>query len=130
MNRRYWIVIFWILLLLTFTSGINKHAHAASSPASDGELVVFVTWGDLKNTPANDVYIEAHGFVRKFDAYKSFVLESSMAGVYKASLPPGVYDVFISEGTSKPRCKRLLILPGKTTAWKLKLDIDLVYTQK
>ena len=48
----------------------------------------------------------------------------------EASLPPGVYDVFVSEGTSIPRCRRFLISPGFTGYWTLKLEIDEVYTEK
>ena len=96
----------------------------------DGTLVVLVTWGDIDNTPANDVYIEAHGFVRKYNSEKSFTLNMSHAGRYEASLPPGVYDVFVSESTSIPRCRRVLISPGFAGYWTLKLETDDVYTEK
>jgi hypothetical protein len=96
----------------------------------EGTLVVLVTWGDVDNTLATDVYVEAHGFVRKNDSEKSFVLKMSRAGRYEASLPPGVYDVFVSEGTSIPRCRRVLISPGFSGYWTLKLEIDDVYTEK
>ena len=68
----------------------------------NGALVVLVTWGDVSRTPANDVYIDAHGFVRKYNSEKSFVLKMSGVGRYEASVPPAVYDVFVSEGTSAP----------------------------
>ena len=96
----------------------------------DGRLAMFVTWGDLQSTPANDVYIEAHGFVVKYHSQKSFILKMSKAGHYEGALPSGVYDVFVSEGTSKPVCRRLLIKPDSTTEWNLQLEIDEVYTEK
>jgi hypothetical protein len=116
------------LLLAALASG--RAEDAGRLLEKDGRLVVLVTWGDADNTPATDVYVEAHGFVRKYDSEKSFVLKMSSAGRYEASLPPGVYDVFVSEGTSIPRCRRVLISPGLTGDWTLKLEIDTVYTEK
>lgn len=108
----------------------EKSVDRAISAEKDGTLVVLVTWGDIDNTPADDVYVEAYGFVRKYDSKKSFVLKMSEAGRYEASLPPGVYDVFVSEGTSIPRCRRVLVNSGYTGYWTLKLEIDEVYTEK
>jgi hypothetical protein len=96
----------------------------------DGKLVVLVTWGDVDNTPATDVYLEAHGFVQKYHSEKSFLLKMSSAGQYESELPPGAYDVFASEGTSVPACKRVLIKAALTTNWSLKLENDYVYTDK
>ena len=104
---------------------------AVYSPSGkEGALVVLVTWGDLNNTPATDVWIEAHGFVPMYHSERSFVLKLSQAGQYEASLPPAVYDVFVSEGTSLPRCNRVLIKSGGKEYWTLKLEVDNVYTEK
>jgi hypothetical protein len=117
-----------VLILTLFMTGSAQNKGQTSE--QNGKLVVLVTVGDIDNTPATDVYVEAHGFVRKFGSEKSFVLKMSQAGKYEASLPPGVYDVFVSEGTSIPRCRRFLISPGFTGYWTLKLEIDEVYTEK
>lgn len=117
-----------MLFLVLLLSGTLIHSQQASQ--KDGALVVQVTWGDMDNTPANDVYVEAYGFVPKYRSTKSFVLKMPQDGHYEASLPPGAYDVFVSEGTSVPRCRRLLIREGLTTYWTLKLEIDDVYTDK
>jgi hypothetical protein len=117
------------LVLLVFFS-VVRASDQVRLPDKDGTLIVLVTWGDVDNTPANDVYIEAHGFVRKYNSDKSFGLESSHAGRYEASLPPGVYDVFVSEGTSEPRCRRVLIRAGSTSTWTLKLEVDEIFTEK
>jgi hypothetical protein len=118
-----------VLLLLAVlpTQSVN---HGGRPAEEDGTLVVLVTWGDDDNTLANDVYIEAHGFVWKYHSEKSFVLKSSTAGRYETSLPPGVYDVFVSEGTSEPRCRRMRVRQGLTDTWTLKLEVDNVYTEK
>lgn len=84
-----------------------------------------VTWGDDDNTPASDVYIGVHGFVGNSE--KSFVLKSSIPGRYEAFLPPGIYDVFMSEESSEPRCRRMRIVGGLPSTWTLKLEIDEVY---
>jgi hypothetical protein len=96
----------------------------------DGKLIVSVTWGDFYNTPATTVYIEAYGWVEKYRSKKSFILKMSRNGLYEATLPPGVYDVFVSEGTSIPRCKRLLISPDSTNSWAVQLELDEVFTQR
>lgn len=121
------LTVLGLLLALLPTQRADQASRASEK---DGTLVVLVTWGDVDNTPANDVYIEAHGFVWKYHSEKSFVLTSSTAGRYETSLPPGVYDVFVSEGTSEPRCRRMRILEGLTTHWTLRLEVDEVYTEK
>ena len=112
------------------TAPTQKAVKVVSPAEKNGTMAVLVTWADIDNTPADDVYIEAYGFVREHNASESFVLKMSRAGHYEASLPPGVYDVFVSEGTSEPRCRRMLITSGYTATWTLKLEIDEVYTDK
>jgi len=126
-SPRCWGVPIVILLMFLATGW----AEDVSRPLEkDGKFVVLVTWGDVDNTPATNVYVEAHGFVPKYGSQKSFVLNMSSAGRYETSMPSGVYDVFVSEGTSIPRCRRVHISPGFTGYWTLKLEIDDVYTEK
>jgi hypothetical protein len=115
----------FMFLLVLLVRGAPVHAQQASQ--KDGAIVVLVTWGDIDNTPANNVYVEAYGFVSKYNSKKSFLLKMSHDGQYETSLPPGVYDVFVSEANSVPRCRRLLVRAGLTTYWTLKLEIDDVY---
>jgi hypothetical protein len=119
-----------VLVLLAVFLRTGKTDDANSSAGKDGTLVVNVTWGDVDNTPATDAFIEAHGFVPKYNSQRSFILKMSREGQYEAPLPPAVYDVFISEGTSIPACKRVLIKAGSITNWTLKLENDYVYTEK
>jgi hypothetical protein len=123
-SLKYLGVFILLLVLLARDNAVN----ASQASQKDGTLIVEVTWGDTGNTPANNVYAEAYGFVERYDSKKSFILKMSHAGQYEASLPPGVYDVFISDGGSVPRCRRLLIRPELTTYWTLKLETDDVYT--
>jgi hypothetical protein len=116
-----------LLLALLPTQSVNQRDRP---DGDDGTLVVLVTWGDDNSTPAGGVYIEAHGFVWRYQSKKSFVLKGSVAGRYETSLPPGVYDVFVSDGGSEPRCRRVRIKQGLTETWTLKLEIDQVYTER
>lgn len=117
-----------VLVLGFLAAGRTGIAHRPLQK-ENGRLVVSVTWGDVDNTPAKDVYIEAYGFVREYGSDKSFVLKSSQAGRYETSLPAGVYDVFVSDGVSIPRCKRVRIRSDLTSTWTLKLEMDEVYTE-
>ena len=87
-------------MLLFALSITAKYASAGPPMEQDGTIVVLVTWGDINNTPVNDVYIEAHGYVVKDKAEKSFVFKMVQAGRYEVTVPPGVYVVFVSEGDS------------------------------
>ena len=116
--------------LLLLLLAIVGYSTATPQHADDGTIVVLVTWGDINNTPANDAYIEAHGYVVKDKAEKSFVFRMAREGRYEATIPPGVYDVFVSEDISEPRCKRMMVVPGRTSYWTLKLENDEVFTYK
>lgn len=122
----------YLRILLPILALFSSVAATYSGPSGekDGKLVVQVIGGDVDNTPANNVYVEAYGFVPKYRSEKAFVLKNAQPGQYEASLPPAVYDVFVSEGTSEPRCRRILIKPGVTSTWTLKLEIDEIYTEK
>ena len=123
LNLRYFSVFMLLIVLLPMGNAVN----ASQVPQKDGTLIVRVTAGDLDNTPANDVYVEAYGFVEKYDSMKSFILKRSHDGQYEAALPQGIYNVFVSESLSLPRCRRFAIRPGLTTYWTLKLEFDDVY---
>jgi cytidine deaminase len=88
-----------------------------------------VTWDDADKTPATGVYIEAHSFDVNYVSEKSFVLKMVKAGRYEAALPLGVYDVFVSEASSIPRCRRVLVA-GHTPYWNIMLEHDDVYLQR
>jgi hypothetical protein len=117
------------LLIALLIFGMSQCVSAAPLLEKDVTLVVLVTWGDVDNTPAQNVYVEAHGYVANLKAEKSFILKMVRAGRYETSLPPGVYDVFVSESTSEPRCRRMRVRDGDPDTWTLKLETDEIYTQ-
>src|ERR1051326_3901644 len=123
---------FSVLIFLLAFLAPDKHNASDRREEKDGTLVVLLTWKDVTydpNGPFAPVYVEAYGYVSKYHATKSFVLESSHYGRHEGSLPPGVYDVFVSEDTSFPVCKRVQVTEGSTTTVSLQLEIDQVYTQ-
>ena len=113
------IILFAFLLVGTLT-----HLHAAPPGESNGTLRALITMGDMDNTPAKGVYIEAYGWVASSKRMQSFVFKMLEAGRYEVSLPPGLYDVFISDASSIPRCRRMRVTSGEVNIWLLKLEID------
>jgi hypothetical protein len=118
--------------LFVFLLTASNFVGADQASEKDGRLIVNVTWGDSDNTPAENVLVEAHAYTFGTNApsEKSTVLKATRQGRYESSLQPGLYDVFVSEATSVPRCKRVLIKAGEPRYWTLKLEIDDVYLQK
>lgn len=117
------------ILLLVVLLWPGKALNAGQG-SENGALIVRITSGDNANSPAHDVYVEAYGFVKKSGAMKSFVLKMTDPGQFEGQLPSGIYDVFVSEDESVPRCRRVLITPGLPTYWTLKLEYDDVYTNQ
>jgi hypothetical protein len=116
--------ILMVLLLVGRSDGQQQ-----STSTKDAPFVVQLTWDDADNTPATGVYIEAQGYPYTNVSTRSFVLKMVKDGRYEARLPPGVYDVFVSEAGSIPRCRRVLVT-GNTPIWRLMLEHDYVYTQR
>src|SRR5579872_5152102 len=106
------------IILLSFCVAMAT-ASSAQLPhyRKDTTFAVLVTWDDVYKTPTTGAYIEAHSFNVNWVSERSFVLTMVKPGQYEAALPPGVYDVFVSEGSSMPRCKRVLINKGGGPVW-------------
>jgi len=128
LSFRYSIVFALFLIFLTARMALG----AGQSVGENGRLVVLVTWGDLDNTPAQNVIVEVHGYVAGLQSppVAPVALKPVKDGQYEASLQPGLYDVFVSEGTSIPRCTRFRIEAGVTKTWTLKLEIDHEHLQQ
>ena len=120
---------FCIIVIVLFGRG-DAQDKRATTVVKDGTLIFDVTLGDLGNAPANDVYVEAHGYDEIKHTPASYVLKLVRPGHYETSIPPGIYDVFVSESDSVPRCKRVLIRSQKPTYWIIKLEDDDIYLTK
>ena len=121
---------FVILCLLLLSLPVGYADGRRGTPTDNGIIVVEVTWDDAFTTPATNVFIEAHSFAANYVSEKSFVLKMVKAGRYEAEVPPGVYDVFVSEASSTPRCRRTSITPGRGLHWKLMLEHDETYLSR
>jgi hypothetical protein len=124
-SLRFLSVIVILILLLP-----AQRFEAKRAADEDGRLLVLVAWGDADHSPATDAYVEAHGWVDRYYSNRSYVLKGVAAGRYEASLPPGLYDLFVSESSSSPVCKRLLVRAGSTNTWTVNLEIDHANLQK
>jgi hypothetical protein len=51
-------------------------------------------------------------------------------GVFATSLPPGVYDVFVSDGSTVPTCKRVVIVAGEAEHYDVHLKLDSAHLEK
>ena len=85
----------------------------------NGKLVVRVWLGD-NNSPARDAFV----YVKDYLGKSSTALSANQPGVFELSLPSGLYDVFVGEGSSLPMCKRIEIKPDHTKVYTAKLEAD------
>jgi len=103
-------ILFWLPTL---------QSAAQQTVKPDGKLVVRVFWGD-KNDPARDAFVYIQGYLGQ----ASTVVKPIRPGWFEFSLAPGLYDVFVSELSSLPMCKRVEIKPGHTRVYTAKLETD------
>jgi hypothetical protein len=119
-------VVVPVLVLLTIGMAVDE----SRASEKEGRLIVKVILDDPDKTPPKDIYIEAHSFNASWTSETSIVLKMVKVGQYEAALPPGVYDVFVSEPSSTPRCRRVLITAGSTPYWSLMLEHDELYQER
>ncbi|HET9401294.1 MAG TPA: hypothetical protein VFO34_10105 [Candidatus Acidoferrales bacterium] len=117
-----------LITALAFLLPAGQAGRQGGVSGESGQIVVEVTWDDANKTPATGVHIEAYGFGSSPE--KSFVLKMVKAGQYEIALPTGVYDVFVAEASSLPRCKRVLVTVGRWPDWKLMLEHDDLYLNR
>ena len=133
MNVRTLRHLITLVILLAVLFNVSKADDRSATSDQRVPLVVLVTWDDAYKTPATNVYVEAYiegqSFGVKYGSERSFVLKMVKPGQYEAALLPGVYDVFVSEASSMPRCRRVL-LKGNTPSWNLMLEHDDLYLSR
>ena len=120
--------ILFALLITFLSSALGQNVSRNSE--RNGTLVVQMVWDDVEMTPTTGAYIEAHTFGAHGVSEKSFILKMVEAGRYQAELPPAVYDVFVSEASSTPRSRRVLVRAGQVGRWTLMLEHDEVYLER
>jgi hypothetical protein len=116
------LLVLCLLLPCEVANSTNK------PPQKDGKIALIITLGDIDNTPADHAIIHVYGQGSDRIWGREMPILQIKPGQYEATLPaPGIYDVLVSESGSLPRCRRMMVRPGLTSYWTLKLEIDDVY---
>lgn len=93
------------------------------SSQTEGRLVVSVTIGDDKQ-PYSNAVVYVRGYRPQYNGETSTILQASQKGRFEASLPPGLYDIFVSDASSIPMCKRVEIVANETEHYTASLTAD------
>jgi hypothetical protein len=109
--------VVFLFCLMSPTSGANQ-------VGQEGKLIVRVLLG-IDNAPARDAFVYIREDIREI----SRNISASSPGMFEISLPPGLYDVFVSEGSSLPICKRVEIKVDDRKIFTAKLEPDLEHLQ-
>jgi hypothetical protein len=120
MRDARWIIGLLLLLLLyqpIIVFGANKDEQRV------GFLAVTVTTGDDQG-PSRDAFVFVRGYRPVYHGESSTVLKPTADGFSETSLPPGFYDVFVSEVSFPPMCKRVGIVAGKIEHYTANLKLD------
>ena len=118
MRSEKWMVPMFVIFALCLIS-LTSAAHQASQENKSGKLVVRALIGD-NNTPSKDAFV----YIRGNLGQPSTALSPTRDGWFEISLKPGLYDVFVSEGSSLPMCKRIEVKPNYTKMYTAKLEAD------
>jgi hypothetical protein len=95
-----------------------------SQPSSDvGFLAISVTTGDDQG-PSSSAFVLVRGYRPVFNGESSTMLKATHDGFFETRLPPGVYDIFVSEVSSVPMCKRVEIVGGNIEHYTANLKLD------
>ncbi len=121
MKSKMWVGALLVLVLLT-PIAVSLRAEQTARPL--GKLIVIVTAGE-NNAPAKNAVVYVRGYQENtFPTETSILLNASGPGRFEALLAPGLYDIFVSDVVSLPRCIRVVILANRTRYYSPKLDPD------
>ena len=107
--RRCLLVVF---LLAAASSVVSAQSVAA---VSGGRLT-----GDVANAAGNAPIAKAFVLVHQPEGKKDFIVKVSN-GKFELSLPPGLYDVFVSASGFAPSCEKIRISPGQSAVFNPRL---------
>lgn len=114
-----------VLLLLCCSAA----ASGDDRTPKEGFLAVTVTLG-ADRIPLTDASVSVRGYRHVYMGDLSAVLSQTKDGVFGASLPPGVYDVFISHAAAYPVCMRVAIVAGEREVFYANLKFDMEHMEK
>jgi hypothetical protein len=118
----------WLLLLLFLHLPIVSEANEKDEPRV-GFLAVSVTIGTDQG-PSKNAFVLVRGYRPGYPGESSTILKPTADGFFETPLPPGLYDVFVSEVSSLPMCKRVEIVPGKIEHYTVNLKADEEHLQQ
>ena len=95
----------------------------------DGFLSVTVSLQDT-HVPLTSAFVFVRGYRQVYLGESSSVLRQVKDGVFATSLPPGIYDVFVSDVGTIPICKRVVIVTGEGEHYDANLKVDFAHLEK
>lgn len=124
-STRYFANVIVALLFFLCSAVASGDDHAPR----EGFLAVTVTLGEARTPlPTASVFVRGYRHVYLGDLFA--VLSQTREGVYGVSLPPGVYDVFVSDAGTIPVCRRVAILAGQREEFSANLKLDMEHIEK
>lgn len=103
--------------LVWFSILLATSAVLAQSRPKVGYLAGQVLYGE---SPTPRAFVYVHSLNPKFDS----IIDLDSNGKFRVALTPGLYDVFVSEVSFVPMCKRLEIIEKQETTWNVTLRTD------
>jgi hypothetical protein len=110
-----------IVVLSLFVPVVVSGAQQTSP--KEGKLVVRVFIGD-NNAPACDSFVYVHGYRYQDNGEVSVAPSPAHEGWFEISLQSGLYDIFVTEESSLPMCRRVEVVAGHTRFYTAKLEAD------
>jgi len=92
-----------------------------------GFLAVTVTVGG-DHFPAVHAFVAVRGYPPT--SKEVIALTPTKDGFFETSLPPGIYDVFVSEDSTFPACKRVKVAAGDIAHYEANLTVDIASLEK
>ncbi len=114
---------FTVFVGIALIGAVSVVVDAQQPLQGTGTLIVRVFIGD-NNSPSRGAFVYVRGYRRPVYKEESVIPDKVREGWFELSLQPGLYDVFISEGSSLPMCRRVEIHAGKTKFYTAKLEAD------
>jgi hypothetical protein len=94
-----------------------------------GFLAVSVSIGD-GHMPLTSAFVFVRGYRPVYHGESSAVLTQTKDGYFETSLPPGLYDVFVSDADALPACKRVAIVAGQVEHYGVNFKVDEEHLEK
>jgi hypothetical protein len=116
----------YFIAVLLCSSSLGQESE---NKAVNGVLSITVSVGET-HTPFGGAFVFVRGHRRWPDGEWSDALTPTKDGYFQLILSPGLYDVFVSRGSTFPSCKRFAITAGHAEHYDANLKIDEEHMEK